>query len=173
MTKQTWLAILPSLCAALFVWKATQDIFAATGYAFWTFVLMSQIVLDDKQHALTQDYPSSKTYAIDQTTCVHAVKTALLGATYKTAEWRILQMDPDIGSIIAVIDLLQSTPSLDQSVRQQILLICEFDQIQCKTQLRLRWRVRSGLQRVEADEAIKNLSERIRFSLLSGAKVPA
>jgi hypothetical protein len=173
MTKQTWLAILPSVCSALLIWKSTQDFFAATGYAFWTFVLISQIVLDDKQHALAQDYPSSKTYAIDQTTCVHAVKTALLGATYKTAEWRILQIDPDVGSILAVIDLLQSTPTTDESVRQQILLICEFDQIECKTQLRLRWRVRSGQQRNEADEAIKKLSERIRFSLLSGAKVPA
>ena len=169
MTKQTGLAILPSLCSALFVWQATQDVFAATGYAFWTFVLMSQIVLDDKQHALAQDYPSSKTYVIDQTTCVHAVKTALLGATYKTADWRILQIDPDIGSIIAVLDLMQTATGTDQSIRQQILLICEFDEIQSKTQLRLRWRVRCGPQRTAADEAIKNLSERIRFSVQCNA----
>jgi hypothetical protein len=173
MTKQTWLAILPSMFSALFIWNATEDVFSATGYAFWTFVLMSQILLDDKQHALAQDYPSSKRYAIDQATCVHAVKTALLGATYKTAEWRILQIDADIGSILAVLDLLDPSEKPEQSIRQQILLICEFDQLEQQTQLRLRWRVRSGHQRTEADEAIKCLSERIRFSLLCGAKMTA
>jgi len=155
----------------------TLDFFAATGYAFWALVLMVQLFLDDKQHALAQDYPTSKVYAIDQATCVHAVKTALLGATYKTAEWRILQIDPDVGSILAVLDLLHLTdapgPEPDQSMRQQVLLICEFDQIECKTQLRLRWRVRSGPQRCEADEAIKKLSERIRFSVQCGAISPA
>ncbi|HEY9793033.1 MAG TPA: hypothetical protein V6D22_21705 [Candidatus Obscuribacterales bacterium] len=171
MTKEFKFAVLPAVVSLVYRWYIAADFFSGVGCALCVLAFGLYLVMTDNPgQPLVVDNPLPQTLSMDLATAMETIKTALLNTNFEGYKWRFLQFDPELGSIIACLDVLDLELPADRppaAVKRQVLLFAEFDDVEGKTRARLQWRVRFGSKRHLATEAIQSATKHIRKRLIS------
>jgi hypothetical protein len=81
----------------------------------------------------------------DVETAMHALKSALLQLQYDGSRWRLLQIDPAIGQMIACLDLMEAQREISNGeltiARTQLMLLCSFCRKDQYSEVTLSWRI--------------------------------